>query len=372
MDMKHKASSVVFEKVTKRFGTTLAVDQVSFIAEAGTLVTLLGPSGCGKTTNLRMIAGLEIPTAGKIMIGNKDVTKLPPTERDVTMVFQSYALFPHMNVIENVSYGLTCAGMKKQDAYDRASHWLDVVGLRGFEARLSSELSGGQQQRVAVARALVLEPQVLLFDEPLSNLDAKLRRKMRQDIRDLQQRLGITAVYVTHDQSEALAISDKIIVMEKARIAQQGPPRSLYEQPQNLFVANFMGDANVVGGQIDSKGKLRVGSIQIPFSNKLKSVQGAVQVSIRPESIILNKQQPQGSFMEGTIKKLSYLGGHMEYEIQTSIGRLFVIDWHVSDPHEVNQSLYIHFSDHGIAVLPTNNYKEKGIKKLNRQEQNPC
>ena len=195
---------------------------------------MLGPSGCGKTTSLRLIAGLERATSGKIFIDEKDVTLLPATDRDVTMVFQSYALFPHMSVLENVSYGLKMAGVTKEEYSEKTIETLKLVGLEGFDQRMPSELSGGQQQRVAVARAIVLEPKVLLFDEPLSNLDAKLRRQVREDIRNLQQKLGVTTIYVTHDQEEALAISDKVIVMNEAEIAQEGNPKNLYNHPNNV------------------------------------------------------------------------------------------------------------------------------------------
>ncbi|MES2549573.1 MAG: ABC transporter ATP-binding protein, partial [Pseudomonadota bacterium] len=218
-----KAASVRFENVSKVYGTKVrAVDSINLEVAAGTLVTLLGPSGCGKTTTLRMIAGLEMATSGRIFIGDKDVTKLPATDRDVSMVFQSYALFPHMTVMENVSYGLKFSGFDKAETREKALAGLGLVGLTGYGDRLPSELSGGQQQRVAVARALVLEPQVLLFDEPLSNLDAKLRRQVREEIREIQQNLGLTVVYVTHDQEEALAVSDEIVVMRNAAIAQKG------------------------------------------------------------------------------------------------------------------------------------------------------
>ncbi len=226
MTIAARSAPVEVRAITKRYGDVTAVDAVSFTIEAGHLVTLLGPSGCGKTTTLRMIAGLEVPSAGKILIGGEDVTRLPPSARDVSMVFQSYALFPHMNVMENVSYGL--AGLPKPVQREKAKEGLRLVGLEGYEERLPSELSGGQQQRVACARALVLEPRVLLFDEPLSNLDAKLRRRMRDDIRELQQGLGLTSVYVTHDQEEALAVSDRIIVMNQGTIAQEGSPADLY------------------------------------------------------------------------------------------------------------------------------------------------
>src|SRR5262245_20932297 len=234
---EQNAASVEFRSVVKRYGDAIAVNNVSFTIAPGTLVTLLGPSGCGKTTTLRLIAGLEMATTGQISIGGKDVTYLSATDRDVSMVFQSYALFPHMTVLENVAYGPVVSGMAKQRAHELAADKLAMIGLKGFESRLPSELSGGQQQRVAVARALVLEPKVLLFVEPLSNLDAKLRRKVRQEIRELQQKLHLTVVYVTHDQQEALAVSDRIIVMSNSVIAQEGTPRELYEAPANIFVA---------------------------------------------------------------------------------------------------------------------------------------
>lgn len=219
-----KPGSVVFENVRKTFGAFTAIPDLSLTIEPGTLVTLLGPSGCGKTTTLRMLAGLEHPNSGRILIGGKDVTMLPANERDVSMVFQSYALFPHMSALDNVAYGLQSSGLKKAEAREKAEEGLKLVGLAGMGHRLPAELSGGQQQRVAVARALVLEPQVLLLDEPLSDLDARLRRRVRTDIRELQQRIGFTAVYVTHDQDEALAVSDRIIVMKEGEIAQSGAP----------------------------------------------------------------------------------------------------------------------------------------------------
>ena len=206
-----KKSEVKFIDVTKKFNETIAVDNVSCSFEPGTLTTILGPSGCGKTTSLRLIAGLERATQGSIFIDDEDVTLLPATDRDVSMVFQSYALFPHMSVVENVSYGLKMINAPKEEYIQKSFETLKLVGLENYENRMPSELSGGQQQRVAVARAIVLEPKVLLFDEPLSNLDAKLRRQVREDIRELQQKLGVTTIYVTHDQEEALAISDKVI-----------------------------------------------------------------------------------------------------------------------------------------------------------------
>src|SRR5437016_7856131 len=280
-----KAAPIEFRNVTKRYGDVTAVSDISFRIAAGTLVTLLGPSGCGKTTTLRLIAGLELPTSGTIHIGEVDVTQTPAAERDVSMVFQSYALFPHMSVLENVRYGLIVSGMAKGKADERARTAMTTVGLSGFDERLPSELSGGQQQRVAVARALVLEPSVLLFDEPLSNLDARLRRQMREEIRDLQKRLSLTVVYVTHDQAEAMAVSDRIIVMNKATIAQEGAPRELYERPRDPFVAGFMGDANRVRGTLsrldERDGQLVLGPLTLRLPHRgLRA--GEVDVAIRP------------------------------------------------------------------------------------------
>ena len=226
--------SVRFDNVVKKYGAVTALKKLDLSVEPGKLVTLLGPSGCGKTTTLRLIAGLEMVTEGSIHIGGEDVTHLTATYRKVSMVFQSYALFPHMTVRENVAYGLTVKSVPKAEAAEKAENGLELVGLKGFGDRLPSELSGGQQQRVAVARAIVLEPEVLLLDEPLSNLDAKLRRHVREEIRQIQQRLGLTAVYVTHDQEEAMAVSDNIIVMRNAEIAQQGSPHDLYEKPNSF------------------------------------------------------------------------------------------------------------------------------------------
>ena len=243
--------SVEFRDVVKRYGAATAVAGVSFTVEAGTLVTLLGPSGCGKTTTLRMIAGLELPSEGRILIAGRDVTNLSATQRDVSMVFQSYALFPHMSVLENVCYGLRRSGLAKAKRQRPRARGAEAGRAGGLTTqRQPSELSGGQQQRVAVARALVLKPSVLLFDEPLSNLDARLRRQMREEIRELQQRLGLTVVYVTHDQQEAMAVSDRIIVMNAGRIEQQGSPRDLYERPATPFLARFMGESNPARGSV--------------------------------------------------------------------------------------------------------------------------
>ena len=323
--MTHKAAEVRLEGIAKRYGKVEAVKPLDLVIEGGTLVTLLGPSGCGKTTLLRMIAGLEQPSAGRLFIGGRDVTLLSAGERNVSMVFQSYALFPHMNVLENVSYGLISSGFNKREAATRAEAALETVGLRGFGARFPSEMSGGQQQRVAVARALVLEPAVLLFDEPLSNLDTRLRRSMREEIRALQQRLGLTVVYVTHDQAEALAVSDKIVVMRNAEIAQSGTPEALYASPENVFVATFMGEANHVRGSIET---ITGGAAQVALDALTLTLphrglgNGPCDVVIRPEAIRLSDSGPG---ITSQIARATYMGAHTEYLITTPLGELFAI-----------------------------------------------
>jgi iron(III) transport system ATP-binding protein len=345
--------TVRFENVTKAFGETVAVRDVSFAIQKGHLVTLLGPSGCGKTTTLRMIAGLELPTAGRVHIGGRDVTNLPATDRDVAMVFQSYALFPHMSVLENVGYGLKVSGRPKSEVKERAEQALALVGLSHLGTRLPSELSGGQQQRVAVARAVVLEPEVLLFDEPLSNLDAKLRRRVREEIRELQQRLGLTAVYVTHDQEEALAISDMIVVMNNAVIAQVGQPRELYEAPADRFVADFIGDANVVEVTITSTNgemaEVIIGNAKRHLPHRGLNP-GPAHLAIRPEGIVL-AADPAEAAIGGRIKRASYLGSHVEYDIETPLGELFVTDPDVNHIHTVGQDISLDLGTHGVTLV---------------------
>ncbi|SOC06368.1 ABC transporter ATP-binding protein [Stappia indica] len=349
-------ASLDFIGVTKRYGAVTAVDDVSFRCEAGSLTTLLGPSGCGKTTTLRMIAGLELASEGKILIDGKDVTHLSAAERDVTMVFQSYALFPHMNVLDNVMYGPRSSGIGKAQAAEMAREKLGLLGLSGFESRLPSELSGGQQQRVAVARALVLEPSILLFDEPLSNLDARLRRKVREDIRALQKDLGLTVVYVTHDQEEALAVSDEVIVMSNARIAQKASPRDLWNAPANLFVADFIGDANVVDGTIASvAGETAVldlagASVEAPARGLTP---GPVKIAVRPDALRLAPLEAgDAGGLTGTVRTASYLGKHMEYEIETPLGELFITAPADGDEVGVGAAVRLLPKGHGIAVIP--------------------
>ncbi len=351
------SGAVVFESVSKRYGAMTAVDNVSFTIEAGTLVTLLGPSGCGKTTTLRLIAGLEQANAGRILIGGTDVTSRSPAERDVSMVFQSYALFPHLSVLDNVCYGLRSSRVPKRQAAEQAKVKIDLVGLTGLESRLPSELSGGQQQRVALARAMVLEPKVLLFDEPLSNLDARLRRRVRDEIRSLQQSLGLTVVYVTHDQSEALAISDRIIVMNSARIAQDGTPRALYESPADRFVVNFMGEASILPVKIETidggAATVDLGGIRLELPRRGLEP-GAAELAIRPHAAKLTAGAPEPDTLTGTIRRAVYSGDHMEYDV-VLVGfseSLFVVDARAATPFAAGAPVSVALSPSGLALLP--------------------
>ena len=348
-----KKAEVKFENITKKFNQTTAVDNVSCKFEAGTLTTLLGPSGCGKTTSLRIIAGLERATSGKILVDDEDVTLLPATDRDVSMVFQSYALFPHMSVIENVSYGLKMINIEKKDYIEKSLETLKLVNLEGYENRMPSELSGGQQQRVAVARAIVLEPKVLLFDEPLSNLDAKLRRQVREDIREIQQKLGVTTIYVTHDQEEALAISDKVIVMNNAVIAQEGSPKNLYNFPKNRFVANFIGDANVVEAKINNKNSnsydLKIAEMNIKVNSDIE-LDGDVSIALRPEKIFINREKNENC-IHATINNASFVGNSYQYILNSEAGKLYVVSGETNNIFKVGEKVFLSINDQDVIIL---------------------
>jgi iron(III) transport system ATP-binding protein len=349
--MDRTAGGVVFEHVTKRYGEVVAVDDVSFRVAPAELVTLLGPSGCGKTTTLRMVAGLEAVSGGRILIGGTDVTLRAANERDVSMVFQSYALFPHMTVLENVCYGPLSTGMDKARARELAQSKLAMLGLAGLGERLPSELSGGQQQRVAVARSLVLEPAVLLFDEPLSNLDAKLRRRVRQEIRELQQSLALTVLYVTHDQEEALAVSDRIIVMDRGGIAQQGTPHELYESPASRFLADFIGDANLVDGELavaDGGATFTAGGLTLPVRAQAVAP-GPATLAVRPHRLRI--VDAGTGLLPGVCKRAAYLGSRIEYVVATPWGELLVFDGEARTPRGRNEAVSIAFDPDAAIVL---------------------
>ncbi len=391
--MASNAKSVTLNNLTKVFigpekQQVVAADNVTLTINPGELVTFLGPSGCGKTTTLRMVAGFENPTSGRVFIGDRDVTSLPPNNRDTAMVFQSYALFPHMTVGENVAYGLRFRDLAKQDKQSRIKRIMDLVGLTGFESRQPGQLSGGQQQRVALARALVVEPQVLLFDEPLSNLDAKLREQMREEIRRIQTSLSITAIYVTHDQSEAMAISDRIVVMNQGRIEQMGTPSEVYSQPSSKFVADFIGRVNFLPGSlvgrakvddgrnaelaarlgpgrtlydIDVDGRRLVVEGQDDLAAAAAVVGGRVLVVCRPEAATIcgaNEQISPDAHASGTVIRAMYFGSHMEYGITLGGGSSFtLIDFNPAkgEPLRVGDTAGLRFDEaslHALADTP--------------------
>ena len=323
--------------VTKRFGSVTAVDHVALQIARGSFYSLLGPSGCGKTTTLRMIAGFEQPTEGEILIAGIPVAGVPPYRRNVNTVFQHYALFPHMDVARNVGYGLRQVGVSKDEERRRVGEALDLVRLAGYDHRRTWELSGGQQQRVALARALVNRPTVLLLDEPLGALDLKLRKEMQLELKSLQQELGITFVYVTHDQDEALTMSDVIVVMRDGRVQQQGSPEALYERPVNQFVAGFIGQSNSIQGRLSAL-DLGAGTASIQTGNGLLlngriTDQGArpalgdeAIVAIRPERLEIAHGSADAAAgwtsLTGRIRQETYLGDQTEYRLETELGQL--------------------------------------------------
>ncbi len=320
------AAHVRLSGVTKRLGTTLAVDRVSLDVAEGEFTTLLGPSGCGKTTTLRMIAGFYQPDAGDIFVRDARVTDVPAHKRNTAMVFQEYALFPHMTVAENIGYGLRMRGVDAAEARQRVAAVAEMVGLAGQEAKFPNQLSGGQQQRVAVARALVVEPEVLLLDEPLSNLDAKLRVRVRTELRALQQRLGKTTIYVTHDQEEALSISDQIAVMNHGRIVQVGTPLEIYYHPTDRFVADFVGLANFVPVRVTAPGRVRLADLELEVHRAAET--GDATLVVRPETIRLVDAMPPNRgapALRGRVKNSAFLGGLARYWVE-ALGMEWIVD----------------------------------------------
>lgn len=354
---------LTLENITKVFpprgagSEVTAVHDVSLDIEKGELVTLLGPSGCGKTTTLRMIAGFEFPTFGRITLDGQEINSLPPHKREMSMVFQSYAIFPHLTVFENIAYGLNVQRRSKSDIKERVNKVLELVHLEGYGDRAPTQLSGGQQQRVALARALIMEPKVLLMDEPLSNLDAKLREEMRTEIRRIQKDMNITSVYVTHDQIEAMTLSDRIVVMNQGIIEQIGTPVEIYRFPNSRFVADFIGRANFVPGEVqeknDSKLTVKVFGETIELTNIKRDFnkQEAVTLIIRPEMIRIKKT---GELFSGFIRRAVYLGDVIEYDVEVS-GQLITgleTDPYVMELFPVGEQVTVGCAEGCVQVLP--------------------
>ena len=314
--MSGAASFLSIENLTLAYGKQVAVENLKLSMREGELLALLGPSGCGKTTTMRAIAGLLSPLSGRVVLAGQDITRLPANQREVGLVFQSYALFPHLSVFENVAFGLRLRDVAGDELKRRAGEAIGMVGLSGFEKRLPRELSGGQQQRVALARSVVVRPRLLLLDEPLSNLDARLRLEMRSELQRLQRELGVTMMYVTHDQVEALALADRVVVMQAGRIAQQGTPADIYERPSSAFVAQFVGMENLL--RITGKGLAgAAGTLPMPTGFLMPATpQGSISaLAWRPRSVVLG----EGPF-EGRVLGVSYLGEAVEYLIESAAG----------------------------------------------------
>lgn len=324
--------SVELVEVSKRFGRVVAVNKVSIKVEKGEFFTILGPSGCGKTTTLRIIAGLEMPDEGKVLMDGRDVTSLPPHKRNVAMVFQNYALWPHMTVFENVAYGLRVRRVPDDEVRRRVKEVLEFVRLEGLENRYPAQLSGGQQQRVALARALVIQPRVLLLDEPLSNLDAKLRVEMREELKRIQRSLNITTIYVTHDQEEAMVLSDRIAVMNSGSIVEVGKPEELYSRPRTLFTATFIGGYNLLEGRVVQV----VGDVLMVECNSLRirsrAPTGEVRIApgdwvylvFRPHSASTKSTSKEDNEFSGKVVAVSYLGERLEVEVEVGPHRMLL------------------------------------------------
>jgi iron(III) transport system ATP-binding protein len=344
--------SIRLDRISKRFdhtvkGEVYAVREVSLAVAEGELLTLLGPSGCGKSTTLRMIAGFEEPDEGTILIGGRDVTHVLPNKRGIGFVFQNYALFPHLSVFENVAYGLRVQGRDEARVARAVGEVLELVGLARYERQQPHQLSGGEQQRVALARAVVFEPQVLLFDEPLSNLDAKLRVEMREQIRELQKRIGITTVYVTHDQEEAMAISDRIAVMDKGSVVQQGTAHELYYRPATEFVAHFIGRTNLLEGRVLSAAEVEIEGVRVAFASGAATGE-RVRLVVRPEMIELRTGEGAGRVTQRT-----FLGEKTDYLVTLGGATLQVAasDQYRRPLFEIGQLVGVHFHAEGIHLL---------------------
>ena len=318
------------KQINKYFGRSHVIKDVNIDFEKGHFVTFLGPSGCGKTTLLRMVAGFYEPDDGEILLNGKRIERIPPYGRNTAMVFQEYALFPHMNVFDNVSYGLRVKNRPKEEIERRVKEALDLMQLKGMEDRFPNQMSGGQQQRVAVARALVMNPEVLLLDEPLSNLDAKLRESVRVELRDIQKKMGLSTIYVTHDQSEALSMSDMIVVLKGGVVHQTGSPQEIYFEPKTPFVADFIGTTNLLSVKGLGENTVSYGNDRIPTTKSLNAGQEYC-LSIRPECLKLVKEAVDGQVnVKVTIQNKMFLGEKIRYFVNDSLGKEWIID--IYDP----------------------------------------
>ncbi len=331
---------VQLDNVSKKFDESYAVENVSLNIKSGEFLTLLGPSGCGKTTTLRMIAGFEKPTSGSIYINGKKMDNIEPYHREVNTVFQSYSLFPHMTVFDNIAFGLKMKKVKKEEIEERVNKVLKMVQLADFGKRKPKQLSGGQQQRVAIARAIVNNPSVLLLDEPLGALDLKLRKQMQLELKHLQQELNITFIYVTHDQEEALTMSDRIVVMNAGKIEQAGTPYEIYEKPQTRFVADFIGETNIIGGNVteikENYAVLEFGSQEVYVPNNNYQTGEKMFISVRPEKIHLHTVQQEGKIsLKGRVKEKVYIGSLVKWIIDVGNGNEVKVQQSASDVEDL-------------------------------------
>jgi spermidine/putrescine transport system ATP-binding protein len=356
-------------ELVKRFGEFTAVDGINLTVAPGEFFSLLGPSGCGKTTTLRMIAGFERPTEGQVVLDGVDVAATPPHKRNVNTVFQNYALFPHLNVEKNVAFGLKYQQASKQETAERVGRSLELVRLEGYHKRRPNQLSGGQQQRVALARALILNPSVLLLDEPLGALDAKLRKALQIELKSIQEEVGITFVYVTHDQEEALTMSDRLAVMSNGRVEQIGPPEEVYEEPSTAYVADFLGVSNLMDatahGTTSGGCRVRLGEFELVAGKGEPDAIGDVKLSIRPERVELRAAGTTGENMiPGMVERIVYVGSAMQVIVNLAPGeKIQVLVQNEGDdlPFRQGTAVAAHVPPHALRVLPRGEISEEGF-----------